>query len=91
MQRPYFTDLEEQLDDTQLSLDTFISKLAFDEQGLIPIITQDKDSLQVLMFAWVSEKSLRQTLAIPCEIIVFYFEAQPERGIVVVKSYTLAI
>lgn len=63
MQRPYFTDLEKQSEGTLLPLDDFIARLAFNEQGLIPVITQDESSLQVLMLAWMTEESIRQTLA----------------------------
>jgi phosphoribosyl-ATP pyrophosphohydrolase/phosphoribosyl-AMP cyclohydrolase len=39
-----------------------ISELKYNEAGLIPAIVQDATSRQVLMLAWVSEESLRQTL-----------------------------
>lgn len=36
-------------------------KLKFDEQGLIPAVVQDVNSLQVLMVAWMNAESLRLT------------------------------
>lgn len=40
-----------------------IHSLAYDADGLIPCIVQDADTLAVLMMAWMSEESLRLTLA----------------------------
>ncbi|MEX0754740.1 MAG: phosphoribosyl-AMP cyclohydrolase [Actinomycetota bacterium] len=37
--------------------------LRFDERGLIPMIVQDADSKEVLMFAWANRESLNHTLA----------------------------
>ena len=36
--------------------------LTFNEQGLIPCIVQDADTLQVLMMAWMNRESLELTL-----------------------------
>jgi phosphoribosyl-AMP cyclohydrolase len=36
--------------------------LAYDERGLVPAIAQDRDG-HVLMLAWMSAESLRETLA----------------------------
>lgn len=41
-----------------------ISDLKYDSNGLIPCIVQDAKTLEVLMMAWMSEESLRQTLEI---------------------------
>ncbi|MBU2863616.1 phosphoribosyl-AMP cyclohydrolase [Reinekea forsetii] len=46
-----------------LNLDEFISNLVFNADGLIPAIAQQHDSKEVLMMAWMNEKSLRETLA----------------------------
>ena len=40
----------------------FIDMLKFDDRGLIPVIAQDADSGQVLMFAWMNRESLEKTL-----------------------------
>ena len=37
--------------------------LRFDDRGLIPVIVQDADSKEVLMFAWANRESLDRTLA----------------------------
>ena len=37
------------------------SELKFDNNGLIPAVVQDVNSLQVLMVAWMNEESLRLT------------------------------
>ena len=39
-----------------------LSQLKFNEQGLIPAIAQDFVSGTVLMLAWMSQESIRQTL-----------------------------
>jgi phosphoribosyl-AMP cyclohydrolase len=36
-------------------------ELKFDNEGLIPAVVQDANSLQVLMVAWMNEESLRLT------------------------------
>ncbi len=38
------------------------SQLKFNEAGLVPCIVQDADTLEVLMMAWMSAKTLRLTL-----------------------------
>ncbi|QKI90069.1 phosphoribosyl-AMP cyclohydrolase [Thiomicrorhabdus xiamenensis] len=37
-------------------------KVKFDQDGLIPAIAQQYDSKEVLMMAWMNEKSLQETL-----------------------------
>jgi len=39
-----------------------LEKLRFDERGLIPAIAQQHDSGEVLMLAWMSPESLRESL-----------------------------
>jgi phosphoribosyl-AMP cyclohydrolase len=39
-----------------------IETLKWNEQGLIPAIVQDKQSLEVLMLAWMNAASLQHTL-----------------------------
>ncbi len=36
-------------------------KIAYNPQGLVPAVVQDKDTLQVLMVAWMSPESLALT------------------------------
>lgn len=62
MQREYFIALEHRLDGERLDLDEVLDRLAFTEQGLIPAITQDHTTKEVLMFAWMNRESLQKTL-----------------------------
>ena len=39
-----------------------IDDLTFNENGLIPCIVQDSETLEVLMMAWMNEESLRLTI-----------------------------
>lgn len=41
---------------------SFIDKLKFNSDGLIPAIVQDESDGRVLMMAWMNEASLRQTI-----------------------------
>ena len=63
MQRTYFQALENHDEKVFLALNEVIDQLAFDEQGLMPVITQDADSKDILMFAWMNKDALQQTLA----------------------------
>lgn len=40
-----------------------IAHLSYNEQGLIPCVVQDADTLEILMMAWMNEESVRRTLA----------------------------
>ena len=62
MQSTYFLDLESLPDGTSKPLDEVSSHLQFNEQGLIPVITQDAHSHSVLMMAWMNRASLSETL-----------------------------
>ncbi|MCE5252214.1 phosphoribosyl-AMP cyclohydrolase [bacterium] len=39
-----------------------IETIKFDEKGLVPVITQDDETGDVLMFAWMNLESLKKTL-----------------------------
>ncbi len=63
MQRDYFIALEHNNNDSPpLALSDVIEQLAFNQEGLIPVITQDANTKSVLMFAWMSKDSLKKTL-----------------------------
>jgi phosphoribosyl-AMP cyclohydrolase len=62
MYKKFFHSLERYPDKKSLPLDVVMDNLSFNAAGLIPVITQDATSKQVLMFAWMNEASLQQTL-----------------------------
>jgi phosphoribosyl-AMP cyclohydrolase len=62
MKRDYFLSLETLPSGHSLDLSKFVERLAFNDDGLIPVITQDNTSQQVLMFAWMNAEALTQTL-----------------------------
>ena len=63
MKRDYFIALEQLGKNSLLSLPEVIDQLAFNEQGLIPVITQDAETKTMLMFAWMNKEALQKTLA----------------------------
>ena len=62
MNRDYFIALENLSNKTPLQLFDVIDHLAFDEQGLIPVITQDASTRTILMFAWMNREALENTI-----------------------------
>jgi len=63
MKRDYFIALEQLSNNSPLVLTDVIEQLAFDEQGLIPVIVQDANTQFILMFAWMNKDALEKTLA----------------------------
>ena len=43
--------------------EAWLDAIAFDDQGLVPVIAQDRDSGRVLMFAWADREALKRTAA----------------------------
>lgn len=62
MKHDYFISLETYDPNSPLALPEVIDQLAFNEQGLIPAITQDANTKSVLMFAWMNKEALQHTL-----------------------------
>ncbi|MFT5976080.1 MAG: phosphoribosyl-AMP cyclohydrolase [Gammaproteobacteria bacterium] len=63
MKRAYFESLEHCASVTELDLSEVTNELGFDSQGLVPVITQDASSKEVLMLAWMNKAALTETLA----------------------------
>lgn len=62
MKRHYFEMIEHADDNTSFALEELIDQLAFNDENLIPVITQDAKSKDVLMFAWMNKEALTLTL-----------------------------
>ena len=63
MEHEYFLKLEPLANGSTIDLDEVVDNLAFNDQGLIPVITQDAVSKKILMFAWMNKESLQMTLS----------------------------
>ena len=63
MIRHYFTSIENHNENSPLPLSEVLDQLTFNEQGLIPVITQDTTTKSVLMFAWMNRQALEKTIA----------------------------
>ena len=59
----YFHSIE-RLDKGQtLALKDILDEVSFDDNGLIPVVTQDAVSQEVLMLAWMNKNSIQETLS----------------------------
>lgn len=57
-----FTQLEQSPQGLTRPLDEVLDSLQYNDQGLIPAIAQDKQTMRVLMLAWMNRESLERTL-----------------------------
>ena len=62
MINPYFVSIENKPDQSTVDLHSIFNNLAFNTDGLIPVITQDAQTKSVLMLAWMNEAAIKQTL-----------------------------
>jgi len=63
MKNIYFRSIEQLKKGQALALKDILDELSFDHRGLIPVITQDASSKEVLMLAWMNKKSMGITLS----------------------------
>ncbi len=63
MKNIYFQSLERLESGQELALKDIVDELNFNGKGLIPVITQDAVSKQVLMLAWMNQQALETTLS----------------------------
>jgi phosphoribosyl-AMP cyclohydrolase len=63
MQNIFFETIESLEDGQSLALQSLIDELNFTDNGLIPVITQDVSSKDVLMLAWMNREAINTTLS----------------------------
>jgi len=60
--RQYFQSLESAKAGEAFASASLLAKLSFNDQGLIPVVTQQVDTGKVLMLAWMNREAIDQTL-----------------------------
>ncbi len=63
MHNVYFKSIESLEKGQQLVLEDIVDELSFNADGLMPVVTQDVDSREVLMLAWMNREAMEKTLA----------------------------
>jgi phosphoribosyl-AMP cyclohydrolase len=58
-----FKDNEQQPEGFSVPLREALDNLVFNEAGLVPVIAQQHDTGEVLMFAWMNRQAIEETLA----------------------------
>ena len=58
----FFKRLESQAVGSKTELDTSLSQLKYNQDGLIPAIAQQHDTGEVLMMAWMNRQSIEESL-----------------------------
>ena len=58
-----FKDNEQQPEGFSVPLSEALDNLAFNDAGLVPVIAQQHDTGEVLMFAWMNRAEIEETLA----------------------------
>ncbi|KAF0807579.1 phosphoribosyl-AMP cyclohydrolase [Alcanivorax xiamenensis] len=53
---------EQQPEGFSVALSEALDNLAFNDQGLVPVIAQQHDSGEVLMFAWMNREAIEETV-----------------------------
>ena len=59
----FYQSLESITSGESISLDDCVKHLTFNDQGLIPVVTQCDQSKEVLMHAWMNRAAIEKTLA----------------------------
>jgi len=60
--KKWFKSIENSQNGSTFPMEKVLEELTFDDNGLIPVIAQDAESNEILMFAWMNADALRKTL-----------------------------
>lgn len=60
--KSWFKSIENDAENTCYALDDVLAELTLNDEGLIPVIAQDEQTKDVLMFAWMNLEALQETL-----------------------------
>lgn len=60
--KQWFKDRENLEEGSCIDLQEGLAELTFDENGLIPVIAQDHETKDILMFAWMNREALDETI-----------------------------
>lgn len=61
--KSWFKSIETEAEGSEFDRDKVIQELTFDDAGLIPVIAQDYETKEILMFAWMNREALEETVA----------------------------
>jgi phosphoribosyl-AMP cyclohydrolase len=61
--KDWFKKIESAESGTSFPIEDVLQELTFDDQGLIPVIAQDSETAEILMFAWMNRQSLGETIS----------------------------
>jgi phosphoribosyl-AMP cyclohydrolase len=61
--KSWFKQIESSEDGTRFAAAKVLGELTFDHQGLIPVVAQDAENGDILMFAWMNQDALHETIA----------------------------
>lgn len=62
MSKTFFRNIENSEQGSRFDAEDILSQLSFNDQGLIPAITQEATTGQVLMMAWMNKMALHSSL-----------------------------
>jgi phosphoribosyl-AMP cyclohydrolase len=74
--KDYFETLGSRSCSISLPIPELIDRLGFDQNGVIPVVTQDAKSKRVLMLGWMNAEALRKTIATG---MVVYWDRENQR------------
>lgn len=60
--KSWFKSIENDPEHSSYPLEKVLEELNFTEDGLIPVIAQDHETKDILMFAWMNREALEETL-----------------------------
>ncbi len=66
MENAFFQSIETKPDQSTLDLNLILENLALTSDGLIPVITQDAHTKDILMMAWMNKSAITKTLESKC-------------------------
>lgn len=62
MKNTFFESKERYIEGQEFSCSSALTNILYNNDGLVPVITQDSSTMKVLMLAWMNQESIQKTL-----------------------------